>query len=195
MHALLIRKFIVKQITSNLFQSNNPLKNLSYLLLFMLTPPLKVESFCQNVTIGVYSYRFWGIQHRDTMDLNLNLEYDQMYNLDLCSLWGGWHIGTHLDFYGGTSQFYTGFVVRIPYEKVFILISLGGEIHNSTLKERRGHKDPLSSRILFRESIGFGITFATQQSISLMLDHASNARIVKPNKGISGVSVRYTYTL
>ncbi len=49
----------------------------------------------------------------------------------------------------------------------------------------------LGSRVLFREAAEIGYEFTPKNSISVMLDHISNARLATRNEGITNVGLRY----
>lgn len=105
------------------------------------------------------------------------------------------HMGMMINTRGGTSQLYAGLTWRINWKGFFIEPSFGGEIHNGQLKQPRRGKKALGSRLLFRESISIGYQFTERHSLSVMLDHASNAGTHKPNCGITTVGIRYGYRL
>jgi len=106
------------------------------------------------------------------------------------------HIGTSVNTRKGTSQFYAGLTWHIDFlQCLFLEVNFGGETHNGKIKHRSAHRKALGSRLLFREGIALGIQFAKKHSISILLDHASNAKLARPNPGLTGFGVRYGYRL
>lgn len=105
------------------------------------------------------------------------------------------HLGASINTRGGTHQFYAGLTWRINLGSFFIEPSFGGEIHTAHLKSSSATKKALGSRLLFREAIAVGYQFTEKHSLSIMLDHASNAGIAKPNSGITTLGIRYGYVI
>jgi lipid A 3-O-deacylase len=104
------------------------------------------------------------------------------------------HIGTSINTRGATSQFYAGVTWHVDlFSCVFLELNFGGETHNGKLKHRSKKRKALGSRLLFREGVALGVQLATHHSLSVILDHASNAKLAKPNPGLTGFGVRYGY--
>ena len=104
------------------------------------------------------------------------------------------HLGASINLRFGTNQYYTGLTWHSLITKnTFFELSLGGEIHDGNIKISTKYKKALGSRLLFRESISFGYMINNQYNLSLLLDHASNARLSSPNSGITDVGFRIGY--
>ncbi|WP_425362642.1 acyloxyacyl hydrolase [Candidatus Tisiphia endosymbiont of Hybos culiciformis] len=133
--------------------------------------------------------------HRYEKGYDVNLEYlFEKYKF----LRGYPHIGADINNSRYASSFYSGLTWRFDImESMFWEVSLGGAIHNGELKkspkQRALKKRPLGSRLLFRESFSLGVKFNEIHAITLMLDHISNADIVKPNAGLTNLGIRYGF--
>lgn len=104
------------------------------------------------------------------------------------------HLGTSINTEKGTDQFYLGLTWRLDFLKfLFVEGSLGGEVHTGELKTKSSHKQALGCRFLFRESVSFGVQVTETHSLSLMLDHASNAGLSSHNPGLTSIGLRYGY--
>lgn len=174
----------------------------SFLIWHSITPSSAASSSAnQNneVRIGIMKNDIGnGLKQRHERSPDLNFEY-------LVKPWStglGYyifsprpHMGMSINTRGGTHQLYVGLTWRINLSNFFIEPSFGGEIHSAHLKTPSAHKRALGSRFLFREAIAVGYQFTEKHSASLMLDHASNAGIAKPNGGITTIGIRYGYRL
>jgi lipid A 3-O-deacylase len=101
------------------------------------------------------------------------------------------HVGVSIS-RSWTSQLYTGLTWHLPFFRcLFCEFSLGGEAHNGNRRQRTRHHKALGSFLLFRESVSLGVQLGGCHSLSIMLDHASNARLARPNPGITNFGVRY----
>lgn len=106
------------------------------------------------------------------------------------------HIGCMLSVNGGTNQLYGGVTWHVPIRKFFLELSFGGEIHDSPLKSNpKNKKRALGTRLLFREGVAIGANVKEQLTISMLLDHASNASIVKQNSGLTGIGLQIGFKL
>jgi lipid A 3-O-deacylase len=110
-------------------------------------------------------------------------------------------IGTDINTDGKTSQFYGGLTWTIlnfknifnPSDAIFLDGSLGGAVHDGHLHGGGSSDKQLGSRVLFRESIDLGYQFVQRQSVSLFVDHISDAGLTSQNQGITNIGVRYGY--
>ena len=132
--------------------------------------------------------------------------YEPGYDVNLQYLWASFggenermilsprpHLGCSVNTRGGTNQYYAGLTWHVPIKNLFVEVSLGGEFHDGHLKNRSSKKKALGSRLLFRESIAFGVNLSEQATISAILDHASNASIAPPNPGLTGFGIQFGY--
>lgn len=104
------------------------------------------------------------------------------------------HLGASLNTRKGSHQFYAGLTWRFDFfSYYFIEGSFGGEVHTGNINKRTRYKQKLGCRLLFRESVSLGVKFKERHSVSLILDHASNASCGKTNPGLTAFGLRYGY--
>ena len=94
-------------------------------------------------------------------------------------------IGVAVNSHGDTSRAYSGVVIGAGYRSVFADISCG-------LAAVVGAKRSLGSVVLFRIAAEIGYRWGVH-SISLMLDHVSNAGLAEHNAGLDVLGLRYGY--
>ncbi|HUN48261.1 MAG TPA: acyloxyacyl hydrolase [Stellaceae bacterium] len=111
------------------------------------------------------------------------------------------HIGGTLSTDGNTSYGYFGLTWSVDLwhglagddGAAFVAGSLGGGVHDGYLDSGPSERKLLGSRILFRESVELGYRVTSAVSISVMLDHLSNAGIASHNQGLTNVGLRTGY--
>jgi lipid A 3-O-deacylase len=106
------------------------------------------------------------------------------------------HIGASINTAGDTSFLYFGLTWTWNiYRGLFADFSLGGTVHNGWLNSDDPNPEQrlLGSRLLFREALELGYRFWDHHSVSIMLDHASNAGLADKNQGNDDIGVRYGY--
>ena len=104
------------------------------------------------------------------------------------------HLGMNLNTSGDTSQAYLGFSWSVPISgKFWFGFSLGAAVHNGRLDTDDTDRKSLGSRVLFRESLELGYNVTDQLSVSVMLDHSSNAGLADRNEGLDNVGLRLGY--
>lgn len=104
------------------------------------------------------------------------------------------HLGMDLNTSGDTSQAYLGLSWNFPiWEKFWFGFSLGAAVHNGKLDTDDSDRKSLGSRVLFRESLELGYNVTDQLSVSVMLDHSSNAGLADRNEGLDNVGLRLGY--
>ena len=103
-------------------------------------------------------------------------------------------LGVTINTEGDTSQIYGGLTWRIEGRlPIFLDLSLGGSVHDGELKtDEKGSKE-LGSRVLFREAVELGYRLTRNHTISVMLDHVSNANLADKNEGLETFGIRYSY--
>ena len=109
------------------------------------------------------------------------------------------HLGIHVNTAGDTNQLYFGLTwsftlfreILSAGDGIFIDASLGGSVHDGKLDTTDTDRKSLGSRILFRESVELGYRFLERHSVSVMLDHVSNANLADRNEGLDTLGVRY----
>ncbi|MFQ5955450.1 MAG: acyloxyacyl hydrolase [Kiloniellales bacterium] len=106
------------------------------------------------------------------------------------------HVGVSVNTAGDTSFLYSGLTWTWDItDGLFLDLSFGGTVHNGWLGTHEPDPDRrlLGSRLLFRESAELGYRFLDHHSLSLMLDHVSNAGLVDRNQGNDDIGLRYGY--
>ncbi|MBI5165031.1 MAG: acyloxyacyl hydrolase [Magnetospirillum sp.] len=105
------------------------------------------------------------------------------------------HLGATVNSAGDTSQIYAGLTWQWspPVSPVFIEFSLGGAVHNGDVTTRELDRKELGARALFRESLSIGWQIDERNSLSLILDHISNANLADKNEGLDGLGLRWGY--
>lgn len=104
------------------------------------------------------------------------------------------HLGASINTRGGSDQFYLGLTWRYDFlEYLFVDGSLGGEVHTGKINHKTSRKQALGTRFLFRESIGLGVQINETHSVSMILDHASNASTSSRNPGLTAFGLRYGF--
>lgn len=104
------------------------------------------------------------------------------------------HAGVNINTHHATNVVYAGLTWHLDLGTLFFLeASLGGGHHDGNRKKKTKHKNALGSRLLFRESISFGVQFTKEQSLSIVAEHMSNAKMAKPNPGLTNVGIRWGY--
>ena len=111
------------------------------------------------------------------------------------------HIGGSVNTSGNTSYGYIGLTWSYDLwrdlfgagDAFFVAGSLGGGAHDGYLNSGPSERKLLGSRVLFRESAELGYRVTPAISISIMLDHLSNAGIADHNNGLTNIGVRTGY--
>ena len=104
------------------------------------------------------------------------------------------HAGAHLNTAGDTSQLYFGLTWTFDLtDRFWVAFGGGGAVHDGKLSTRDGKDLQLGSAALFRWTVEAGVTLAERHRLSVMLDHVSNAGLVRENVGLDAVGVRYGY--
>jgi lipid A 3-O-deacylase len=104
------------------------------------------------------------------------------------------HVGVNKNLSGYTDNAYAGLTWRLELSSTYFLeLSFGGSIHNGKLTYRTRHHKDYGTRVLFREGIALGAEIGGPWTLSLTLEHASNARLSKHNPGITHAGVRLGY--
>lgn len=104
------------------------------------------------------------------------------------------HLGVSINTTGDTSQAYMGLTWEWQFwRQWFFDFSLGGAIHDGKTTTTLIDRKELGCQVLFRESLDLGYIYAERHSISVFLDHISNAKICEKNEGLETVGIRYGY--
>jgi lipid A 3-O-deacylase len=102
------------------------------------------------------------------------------------------HLGGSVNTAGATSYAYAGLTWTLTPGggPVFFGLGLGGAVHDGLLNKDIPDRKELGSRALFHESLEAGWRFGGGVSISLFLDHMSNADLARHNAGLTNLGVR-----
>jgi lipid A 3-O-deacylase len=164
----------------------------------LLASPAMAASLVDEMRAGVFYHDagIFGGQKEDGPDLNLELRFVSPEFLS--AIWSPRpHLGVHGNLAGDTSQLYFGLTWSFMLwptggaDGLFLDASLGGSAHNGKLDTTDPDRKSLGSRVLFRESLELGYRFGEVHSISVMLDHISNANLADRNEGLDNLGVRY----
>jgi len=130
----------------------------------------------------------------DNPDINVEILFASPEFLDV--IWSPRpHIGADINTGDDTSSYYFGLSWEwFLWRNLFAGFSLGGAFHDGeTELAGRSDKKELGCSPLFRESVEMGWVFAEHHTVSLMLDHISNAKICDENEGLENFGIRYGY--
>jgi len=156
-----------------------------------------------EVKLGVLGHdvRFLGDHVEPGADLNVEVLFSTPAFLRV--LWAPRpHLGLSLNTAGATNYAYVGLtwsgrpwrpLLTLP-EGLFAAGSLGGGIHDGHLNSAPPDRKVLGSRLLFRESVEAGYQLTRSVSLSVMLDHLSNAGLAPHNQGLTNVGARVGVT-
>jgi hypothetical protein len=164
-------------------------------IILLLIGLIKLSEACgEEIRFGILSHDVGAnLKQRYEKGFNVNLEY--LFNNKHRFFLATPHLGASINARGYTNSLYTGLTWHFDFsEKIFIEASFGGAIHNGNLKTSL-KKRALGSRLLFRESFSVGVQANEKQAISVMIDHMSNAGLVKPNPGFTDIGIRYGYKI
>lgn len=179
-------------------QNEKFLSLLFFCLILFFARPLQAEAMTEEIRLGVLRHDVKSeLKHMYEKGYDVNVEYlfaspcNAFFNAIFSPRP---HVGTSINTRGATSQFYAGVTWHFNFFScLFLEVNFGGETHNGKLKHRSKKRKALGSRLLFREGIALGVQFAPHHSLSILLDHASNARLAKPNPGLTAFGLRYGY--
>jgi lipid A 3-O-deacylase len=101
------------------------------------------------------------------------------------------HLGAAVNTSGATSYAYFGLTWTASlFERAFVSGGLGGAVHDGQLTSTAQDRKQLGSRILFHEYAEAGYRITPVLSLSVFLDHMSNANLARRNAGITNVGLR-----
>ncbi len=103
-------------------------------------------------------------------------------------------LGIKLNTKDETNQVYGG--LTWTYDVTNLLFgdfSFGPDYHDGNLNKSDHQRKALGSPVLFREALSAGLRLDPVNSISLMVDHISNAGLAKYNGGMEDIGIRYGY--
>lgn len=101
------------------------------------------------------------------------------------------HVGIAVNTAGATSYAYFGLTwTATVLGRGFVSGALGGAVHDGEINGDRPDRKQLGSRILFHEYVEAGYRVTPVVSLSVFLDHISNADLVRHNAGMTNVGLR-----
>ena len=100
-------------------------------------------------------------------------------------------IGASISLEGKTSEAYAGLAWTLPiYGPFFVELSAGGLIHDQNLNQAYSDRpSPLTTRLLFRESIAIGYQFDANWRILAFADHGSDGNLGYRNEAVNRFGV------
>jgi lipid A 3-O-deacylase len=163
-----------------------------------LLASLAVAGVCEagglsEVRLGVLAHDPL-INKEDGVDLNAELYFDSWTE-------GSWELrpsigGTLALEEDATSFAYLDLNYGGPlFDSVFAEFSFGGAIHDGKLDSTDPNRKELGSRVLFHAAASIGIMVGETTSISLYVDHISNAGIEEHNEGLETAGIRIGFRL
>lgn len=111
------------------------------------------------------------------------------------------HLGLTVNTQGGTSYGYAGLTWTAtlvdslfgPADGVFASLGLGGAVHSGSDISGDAHRKGLGTRFLFHEYVELGYRITPTYSLSLFLDHISNADLGSHNPGLTNIGLRVSF--
>ena len=101
------------------------------------------------------------------------------------------HLGGSVSTAGATSYVYFGLTWTAALsDAVFAGLGLGGAVHDGQLDETEPHRKRLGSRLLFHAYGELGYRLTATTSVSIFLDHMSNADLARHNQGMTNIGLR-----
>lgn len=106
------------------------------------------------------------------------------------------HLGVSVNTDGATSQLYAGltWTIRAADEgllgRFWLSPFLGGTVHNGELRSLDPDEKSLGSRALFRLGAELGVDITRRVNVSVVYEHASNAKLADENEGLNNAGIR-----
>lgn len=162
-------------------------------LLVLSTSPALADLDEIRLGLSAHDISFLGHGKEDGVDGTAELLFQSPGFLD--AVWSPRpHLGIAVNSTGDTSQIYAGLTWSVvPLERLFIEFSLGGAVHDGELNSGPPDRKLLGARALFRESLALGIRLDERNSLMVVFDHESNARLAEHNAGLNNFGVRWGY--
>jgi len=160
-------------------------------------------SWIDEVKLGVLAHdiHFLGNHVEPGADLNIEVLFPSPAVLRILGAPRP-HLGLSLNTAGATDYAYVGLtwsgrpwqsLLALP-EGLCVAGSLGGGVHDGHLDTTLPERKSLGSRLLVRESVEAGYQLTRRASLSVMLDHLSNAGLAPHNPGLTNVGARIGVT-
>jgi lipid A 3-O-deacylase len=161
----------------------------------LILPARAADEFVSEYKIGggLHDAGLFGNRKEQGADINFEVLFESPEFLRF--IWSPRpHLGTVISTARQTNKLYFGLTwTWLPFENVFIGLSLGGAVHDGELSSLQTNRKELGTRALFRESLEAGLIFRQRHTISVLFDHVSNAKLGRNNDGMDGLLLRYGY--
>ncbi|MGA7329738.1 MAG: acyloxyacyl hydrolase [Rhodomicrobium sp.] len=161
----------------------------------ILCPTVRADDFVSEVRLGWLDHDAGIFSNRkeDGADINAEVLFVAPEFLDVA-----WSprpdLGFKLNTSGDTDQIYAGLTWTYSFmDSLFCDFSFGPSVHNGNLNKSDPNLKALGSPVLFREALSVGWRFDPVNSMSVILDHISNAGLARYNGGMEDIGIRYGY--
>jgi lipid A 3-O-deacylase len=156
-----------------------------------LVDELKIGVMAHDITLG-------GRHVENGADINGEILFTSPKLLDVIGAPRP-HLGGWVNTDGNTDAAYFGLTWGLPIfnhiagtsDGLTIYGSLGGAVHDGETDKLVPGRKRLGSPVLFRESVELGYQITAVNSISIMVDHISNANLANHNAGITNAGARF----
>ena len=103
------------------------------------------------------------------------------------------NLGGNLNIAGRESHAHLGLTWQIPIfdSPFFIEGTFGGAVHNGALTTATPPARALGSQFLFYEEIGIGAVLPDNWTVLATAEHASNANLASPNRGLTNMGLKF----
>jgi lipid A 3-O-deacylase len=159
-----------------------------------LAPPMpaSADGWVDQARLGVLAHDIGLFDHHAEAGIDVNAEV-LFASPGWLSFIGGPHpnLGATINSAGGTSYGYFGLAwTPTLWGPIFAELGLGGAVHDGELNTPEVRRKELGSRILFHEELELGYRVADTFSLSVFLDHISNANLSRHNQGLTNLGMR-----
>ncbi len=102
------------------------------------------------------------------------------------------NLGGNLNVAGRESHAHLGLTWQIPIfdSPFFVEGTFGAAVHSGELTNATAPARALGSRVLFYEEIGIGAVLPNNWTVLATAEHASNANLAQPNRGLTNMGVK-----
>jgi lipid A 3-O-deacylase len=148
-----------------------------------------------ELCLGVMAHDVGAFGRQEEDGVNANVEFLFVSPELLSAIWSPRpHAGFSVNSSNGTNQAYLGLTWTWEFfEKMYVEGSLGGAYHDGANETTVIGQKSLRCKVLFCESAALGYRVTEKHSLSVMLDHISNAKLCTSNEGLDTLGVRYGY--
>jgi lipid A 3-O-deacylase len=158
--------------------------------------PAAADGWVAEGRLGVLAHDIGLFDHHTESGIDVNAEV-LFASPGWLSFIGSPHpnLGATINSAGGTSYGYFGLAwTPTLWGPIFAGLGLGGAVHDGELNTSDVRRKELGSRILFHEELELGYRVADPSSLSVFLDHISNADLARHNQGLTNLGMRLGMT-